>query len=258
MFVDNGRFVSAPTPAAVSVSSKDSTRPPSDTERILFDKVKVALASKAGFLSVFTSKKVLCINALKALMIEASEDELVECGLTGDMLLDAELLPDLLLTQDLSTLAVTADAARVRRAKDIEKEISRLLPKKDIIGPKAWAALNAARSRPDTIAEVRPSINQKDSFGNTPLHRACRDGNLQLAATLLLAGADINARNSNNDTPLHLASFNGYLDTVRLLLEWGGVEVNARDSRGDTPLGYAIRRGHSEIAALLRAKGATE
>ena len=38
------------------------------------------------------------------------------------MLLDAELLPDLLLAQDLSTLAVTADAARVRTAKEAEDE----------------------------------------------------------------------------------------------------------------------------------------
>jgi hypothetical protein len=52
----------------------------------------------------------------------ASEDELVACGLTGDMLLDAELLPDRLLAQDLPTLAVTADAAKVRRAKEAEAE----------------------------------------------------------------------------------------------------------------------------------------
>ena len=174
----------------------------------LLEEVKKALATPK---SIFTSKKILRINALKALM--ASEDELVACGLTGDMLLDAELLPDRLLTQDLPTLAMTADAAKVRRAnvaeaervrraneaeaervrraneaeadrlrrareleaervrreneaeaervrrakevederertlKGIEKEISRLLPKKDIIGSKAWVALNAARSQ---------------------------------------------------------------------------------------------------------------
>ena len=153
-----------------------------------------------------------------------------------------------------------AEAARAR-AREAEAARARAGEAGDEsrYGPRAWAALNAARSRPDDIAKERPTANQKDSYGVTPLHLACRsNGNLELAATLLLAGADINARTSGNDTPLHYASWYGHLDTVRLLLEWGGVEVNARDSRGDTPLGYAIRRGHSEIAALLRAKGATE
>ena len=84
---------------------------------VLIGEVRKALATPNG---MFRSREVLRINALKAL--KASEDELVECGLTGEMLLDAELLPDLLLAQDLSTLAVTADAARVRRAKETEAE----------------------------------------------------------------------------------------------------------------------------------------
>ena len=190
---------------------------------------------------MFRSREVLRTNALKVLKV--SEDGLVECGLSGDMLLDAGLLPDLLRKQDLLTLAVTA------QPEWDEKKY----------GPKALAALNA-RSRPDVIAKARPTINQKDSDGYTPLHRACRSiGDLELAATLLLAGADINTRNSDNDAPLHWASINRDLDIVRLLLEWGGVEVNARASDGYTPLGEAISEGRSEeTVALLRAKGATE
>ena len=116
--------------------------------------------------------------------------------------------------------------------------------------------MNAARSRPDDIAKERPTANKKDSIGNTPLRDACYKGYLELTATLLLAGADINARDSHNETPLHYVRYRGHLDTVRLILEWGGVELNARCSTGYTPLGAAISWGRSETAALLRAKGA--
>lgn len=39
--------------------------------------------------------------------------------------------------------------------------------------------------------------NQEDKHGLTPLHRACKIGDLPLVQTLLKAGADINARDKH-------------------------------------------------------------
>jgi hypothetical protein len=102
---------------------------------------------------------------------------------------------------------IRAREAEVTRAREAEAARARAREAGDErrYGPGAWAALNAARSRPDVIAKERPTANKKDSDGRIPLHGACGYGygDLERVATLLLAGADINARDSHNETPLH-------------------------------------------------------
>ena len=71
----------------------------------------------------------------------------------------------------------------------------------------------------------------------TPLHEAAGENrNLEVAATLLRAGANVNARGEAGRTPLHRAAANNPDPAVvRLLLE-AGAEVNARGTLGRTPL----------------------
>eukprot|EP00754_Rhynchopus_humris_P007611 Rhum_TRINITY_DN13514_c0_g2::Rhum_TRINITY_DN13514_c0_g2_i1::g.60855::m.60855 len=56
----------------------------------------------------------------------------------------------------------------------------------------------------------------------TPLHIACRTGNLALSKLLIDGGCNVIAQDTNGDTPLHLAAQDGCADLVRLLLEHGG------------------------------------
>ncbi|MBL8711929.1 MAG: ankyrin repeat domain-containing protein [Alphaproteobacteria bacterium] len=51
------------------------------------------------------------------------------------------------------------------------------------------------------------------------LLRAAEFGETAKIIDLLAQGANINARHTNNDTPLHLAAREGYLETVKLLIE---------------------------------------
>lgn len=75
--------------------------------------------------------------------------------------------------------------------------------------------------------------------GMTPLLYAARDGNVDLARTLLDAGADLERSEGNAITPLLMALINGHVEVAHLLLD-RGADVNARDFYGRTPLFAAV------------------
>ena len=86
----------------------------------------------------------------------------------------------------------------------------------------------------------------------TPLHQAARKGDLQEAAKLLEAGADLTARDDHlRSTPLAWAAKYGQLEMVRFLLQRGAPKSLPGDPPWATPLAWATRRGHVEIAKLL-------
>jgi uncharacterized protein len=91
--------------------------------------------------------------------------------------------------------------------------------------------------------------------GDTPLHRAAREGDLVLLRSLLGRGADANVRDAAGQSPLLEAVAAGRLAAVRLLLG-SGANVNAVSSAGRTPLIEAAERGHLDTARLLIAAGA--
>ena len=90
----------------------------------------------------------------------------------------------------------------------------------------------------------------------TPLHEAVGENrNLEVAATLLRAGANVHARGEAGRTPLHRAAANNPDPAVvRLLLDAGG-EVNARGTLGRTPLHEAADWNHNPaiVTTLLEA-----
>jgi len=63
------------------------------------------------------------------------------------------------------------------------------------------------------------------SAQETPLHKAAREGDKELAAGLLAEGADVNAKGNAGWTPLHLAAGKGHREVAELLLAEGGEQV---------------------------------
>ena len=66
-------------------------------------------------------------------------------------------------------------------------------------------------------------------------------------------GADVNSTNSFGETALHLAAANGNLEIVKLLIEKYGANINAKTIRGTTPLMTAMQERSEEIANYLLA-----
>lgn len=75
--------------------------------------------------------------------------------------------------------------------------------------------------------------------GMNPLLYAAREGNTEVADTLLAAGADIEGAEANGITPLLMAVLNNQLETAYLLLDHGA-DVNVADYWGRTPLFAAV------------------
>ena len=71
---------------------------------------------------------------------------------------------------------------------------------------------------------------------------------------LLKAGASVHSRNSFLETPLHCAARNGHIDVIKLLLDWGA-DKSTEDMGGFTPFGRARKANHTiEVLRLPEVK----
>ncbi|TRY62647.1 hypothetical protein TCAL_11963 [Tigriopus californicus] len=61
-------------------------------------------------------------------------------------------------------------------------------------------------------------VNQFNEFGDTPIHEACVQGNLNLVKCLVQYGADSRLSNRDGFTLMHLASFSGRSDLLAYVL----------------------------------------
>ncbi|HTV18763.1 MAG TPA: ankyrin repeat domain-containing protein [Polyangiaceae bacterium] len=100
-------------------------------------------------------------------------------------------------------------------------------------------------------------VNQPDSHGWSPLHRAAVNNRGRAIACLLDAGAQLEARGNAGWTPLHLGCVSCSPNAVSALVA-GGADVNAVARNGDTPLHLAlvivVGKEHPELRrASLRA-----
>lgn len=97
------------------------------------------------------------------------------------------------------------------------------------------------------------NVMARDSYGNTPLHKAVEYGEINHVKAILALGADVNARSIQGGTPLHIAARFSNLETVLLLLN-RGADLKAKDVNGKTAIHYASAGVNKEIVlALLNA-----
>jgi len=95
-----------------------------------------------------------------------------------------------------------------------------------------------------------PSIN-----GTTPLHYACRRGDLDTCQLLLGSRfLDVNVPDDNGVTPFHLACVNGDVKLCELLMDY---EANILDdtSTGKNSLHLASLHGYTDIVKKLLQAG---
>ena len=94
-------------------------------------------------------------------------------------------------------------------------------------------------------------------FGEQLIHMVCQLGDLEGARILHQHGrADLNVPSRSVLTPLHYAARNGHDQVVRWLCEQQGVTVDCTCPLGSTPLVVAVSNGYVDTAKVLLDFGA--
>ena len=100
-------------------------------------------------------------------------------------------------------------------------------------------------------------INVVDSKGNSLVHFAARNGQIDMIEMLAKLGLDMTIENCNRGwTPLHSAALEGQFESVRTLLRLGARKSMTKvDGTAGTPLHQAIGKGDKDIVSLLLSEG---
>lgn len=116
----------------------------------------------------------------------------------------------------------------------------------------------AAQNNPLRVRELVStdrSPNDTSDDGRTALHYAAINGNLQIAAIVLKAGAWLNVKDKQGNAPLHYAAEFDRTEFVELVGDLGAT-IDIEDKQGATPLMMAAKRGNVAVARVLLKKGA--
>lgn len=102
------------------------------------------------------------------------------------------------------------------------------------------------------------NVDLRDDIGFTPLMEAAREGHQTIVDQLLSGGANANAIAFDSAlrlTPMHLAAIGGDPAIVKILARTGA-NLDAQDTDGSTPLLWALFEQNSEAVGTLLQLGA--
>ncbi len=105
------------------------------------------------------------------------------------------------------------------------------------------------------LAKNGISIDEKDNYGNSPLHNAILSGNNDYARILINQRANLNIKNILGLSPLHVATFLNNEEVVNQMLI-KGAEIDLKGNSGYTPLHIASEMNHIGLAKDLLYMGA--
>ncbi|XP_068236646.1 BRCA1-associated RING domain protein 1-like [Palaemon carinicauda] len=103
-----------------------------------------------------------------------------------------------------------------------------------------------------------PSINKRNSKGETMLHIACIKGDVERVKSLLEDGANPNSKDNAGWTPLHEACSHGFHNIAEMLLRHGAFVDVPGGENDENPLHDAVTQGQVELIRLLRSWGASD
>src|SRR5215210_5928670 len=120
-----------------------------------------------------------------------------------------------------------------------------------------WAVQKGDVELAQTLLYAGANIKASTRIGGyTPLLIASRSGNASMIETLIAAGADPNSATASGATALMLASQAGNAAAVKVLVE-RGADVNAKEKvKGETALTFAAGHGRADVIRVLTARGA--
>ncbi|PSN32604.1 hypothetical protein C0J52_26221 [Blattella germanica] len=107
----------------------------------------------------------------------------------------------------------------------------------------------------ECLLELKCDIDCTNTEDETPLLKAIKWGNEEIAIKLLTHGANRNANNYYGNTPMHYAAEENLMKVVECLLELK-CDFDCTNTECETPFLKAIKRGIEEIAIKLLKHGA--
>ena len=95
-------------------------------------------------------------------------------------------------------------------------------PSSEVARQFIYAVFLANAPRVDAMLHANPWLaHERYARGDTALHHACRNGDLEIVMHLIAHGAGINDSSDNGHFPLYCAAGHGHAETTRFLLESG-------------------------------------
>lgn len=94
------------------------------------------------------------------------------------------------------------------------------------------------------------NIDSSNTYGETPLHWACKEGTPQIVELLLKYGADPSVVDGEGSTPLHWAVDYDLIEIAQVLINHGA-NTNARNHDNLTPLLVSIQNESINCIELL-------
>ncbi|KAG6614439.1 Ankyrin repeat [Phytophthora cinnamomi] len=107
------------------------------------------------------------------------------------------------------------------------------------------------------LIQYDADVNMKDTDGDAPLHVSCVEDERLACTHLLLTSGALICANALGNHPTHIAARNGAVDTLKLLIDYGG-DMNLKNYEGKTPLGMARMNNQPAIVDFVSAYFAQE
>ena len=118
----------------------------------------------------------------------------------------------------------------------------------------------ASRGRTSVVKRMieRDGVDVKlvlDGRKNTALHLAAEYGRVKVVRYLTKEGhADVNQLNYGGETALHSAAANCQIEGIKLLIR-SGADANTYDQKGNTPIWEAVQSEDIQLVKLLLEEG---
>ena len=122
-------------------------------------------------------------------------------------------------------------------------EVSVSDPRPSAVPRISMTAIGRSRRRMD-------SIDAKDEAGNTALHAAARDKDVDAVKSLLEAGANPSTANKSGEAPIHLAAMAGNLSIVKMIAA-DVTNINQQGPGGRTALHFAVQSASLSVVQTL-------
>ena len=100
------------------------------------------------------------------------------------------------------------------------------------------------------LKEYIHDLYKKTSLYSSVLHFGVLGGNIKTMKYLIAHGADVDERNVYGETPLHWCCKEGNIEIAKLLIE-NGCDIKTKDCDGNTPLHWAAEYNQHEIVSYL-------